>query len=308
VNGERHPVDIDRLLSDLADQAVARAAGDRPATALSRIHARAYEDLRRRTRHRRMASAAVLAVVAALLAPSLAGRDGITEIFTEQGGAGPGGFGSSAPGSAPATGATTPGSAPTPVTTTAPADVGPPPESGPPPDPANPDAPLQVRPDGLGLIHFDQDYTSAMAALTAALGPPDDPGALYQPGSCLPGQQSVRWGDLSIVFMDLGGTLVFTGYRWGDPSIIGGGVAPAGPGTPPVGNPWGYQLGMVVPSYDAVVSRLRRDYPEAHRDTGPGVIPYVSVTLGRRVFKIGIDDSSRISRFWLFDDRQINCP
>jgi hypothetical protein len=32
------------------------------------------------------------------------------------------------------------------------------------------------------------------------------------------------------------------------------------------------------------------------------------VTRGRRVFKIGIDDSSRISRFWLFDDRQINCP
>jgi hypothetical protein len=315
VNDDRTPDDIDALLTELAERALDRAGAGRPATAPARVHARAYEASCRRTRQQRMASAAVLVLVVAVMASSLVSRGAMTEIFAGLGDTRSGTTVADPTGSVPGTGTTTPGGDPTPATSMAPGstvvpaepEAGPPAGDAPPPDPVNPDAPLQIRPDGLGLVRFDQDYASAMAALTAALGPPDEAGAPYHPGGCLPTQQSARWGDLKIWFIDLGAGQMFTSYTWGNANLLGGGSAPAGPGTPAVGNPWGYQLGMTVPSYDAVVSRLRRDYPEARRDTGPGVIPYASVPLGPRVLKIGLDDTSRIARFWVFDGRLIDC-
>lgn len=66
---------------------------------------------------------------------------------------------------------------------------------------------LELRGDGIGVARFGDDPDSVIAVVESLLGPPDDDTGFVSDrqvvGFCGPGQQrSVRWGDLSLGFVD----------------------------------------------------------------------------------------------------------
>lgn len=97
---------------------------------------------------------------------------------------------------------------------------------------------LVLRRDGLGLVRFCDDAATAVAAVAALLGPPDDDTGWVDPltiGSC-PGRvaRRVTWGSLDLYLGDesryASGPEHLYGYSYGD--VDGFEVEPAGLATP----------------------------------------------------------------------------
>lgn len=236
---------------------------------------------------RRLVLAAAIVVVASALASLL---------FLSCGGDGGGGGGDGSSGtsratqrSGRATSTSTSTSTSTPPPSTAPAT--PPPGEG----PAPPGAPGPSRPegagrtvpgdvvlaaDGLGVVRFGAPAADAVAALTAALGPPDDDTGLVDPaqeqvlGACPAGRQrAVRWGQLTVGFVE--GVSSYASratehvvlYSYGDPE----GQGPAGP----LATATGVGVGSTV-------DEVRQAYAgAAHVVPGDEIVPpYVEVGLG----------------------------
>jgi hypothetical protein len=307
VTDRRPHTNVDALLHELVDDAL-HAAARRPVTPVAELRFRAWEARQRHERKRRVVTAAVAAtlVLIGIAGPTVA-RRGVDEPT-----AGLGHPGGTVPG-------TTAGSSPG-VPGSVPGSVVPPAEPPPvldvdPGVPVAPEAPLQVARDGLGLVRFGQDQASAMAALTAALGSPDEPGTPASPGGCLPVSQRVRWGDLHVWFLEAGSGMVFSGYNWGSwPLPLNVPPAPAGPGSPTIGNAWGYQLGTPVASVEAAAARIRTTFSNARGDVPQGSVGlYARADLGDgRWLLVGLGQRAdggglAVERIWVLDNRMINC-
>jgi hypothetical protein len=174
-----------------------------------------------------------------------------------------------------------PATAEVPSTSTVPAPTIPPPgqsPAGPPsptvptttaPRPAPLTGPVTVSADGLGVVAFGQDYGAALGALTGQLGAPDDAGTVTDLSRACGAthNRDVRWGELTVSFIDTGSGLRLSGYYWGNDirnrNTNSAHAAPVGPGSPTLGNPWGLHLATAVPSADDLASQVGRDYPDA---------------------------------------------
>jgi hypothetical protein len=263
------------------------AAGEPGAERLGEVRARSAH--RRRTRHRAVSGLAMgmiaVAVFGVLRLPGTGGGGG--QVGTE--GDSPSTTAPAVPGSGPGTvvpgtagdpgtststtGTTVPGASTTTTTTTLTPDgqtgPGANPQTGgkvPTPTPTPVGGPVQFSNDGLGIIRFGDELEPALAALTAALGPPSQPGTTSSGGNCgITGQRFVFWNNLSVDFYDRGSGLRFAGYEYGQPiSRQGNGhPAPTGPVSPVVGNPWGLRLGGSVPSVDTLLAQVQVAYPDA---------------------------------------------
>jgi hypothetical protein len=228
-----------------------------------------------------------------------------------------------APGSAVPAGSVPPATAGEPTTATTPTTaprgpvVGPTTTTTAAPVPTPAAGPVDVRRDGLGDAPFDQGYDAALAYLTGRLGAPDDPGTIGAgSGRCgVIHTRDVRWGDLTVSFSDTGAGLYLSGYNWGNTAYRNTSQAhpaPAGPGTPALGNPWGLRLGMPVPSADTLTAQVQRDYPDVRFGyAAPIVDPSIAGAMGRRTLNIGLhaagDGSLLVERIWVFNPAELFC-
>jgi hypothetical protein len=255
---------------------------------------------RRRTRRRAVSAVASVVAVAVVVAVlRLPGGEGSFQEFGTDGerpvttAADPARPGTSAavtvPGSVPGepgstTTTTVPGAAPTDAQVPTTAAGGPVVTTGRPaalrPGPVVPvPGSLTFSADGLGVARFGDDVDTALAALTAALGPPDVPGASSPTGRCgIGASRYVFWGNLSVTFHDRGSGLRLAGYQYGSPVTRQpptNHVAPVESGRPVLANPWGLRLGGPVASATGLLDDVRAVHPGA--ELLPGVDPVDTV-------------------------------
>jgi hypothetical protein len=127
---------------------------------------------------------------------------------------------------------------------------------------ASPAASVQLRPDGLGVATFGDDMDATIAALTAKLGAPTDPGTVA-PGQCSPRlQRTVGWNNLQVGFAkpDTGDKLLFEGFIYGHTDET---LPTPTAATPALTTPGGFGVTGKAQTLEALLAQVRVDFPNA---------------------------------------------
>src|SRR5262249_51503706 len=74
--------------------------------------------------------------------------------------------------------------------------------------------PFVLRGNGVGVADFGDDETTSVAAITAAIGPPDEDSGYTGPGYYQFRTRLVRWKNLSVEFAERNGGHELAGWRF----------------------------------------------------------------------------------------------